>query len=219
MCVLVFCTNSVRNISRSKQNWTRYDNSCTQYTDRHVQYPLFFSGFWNLSFLDRFSIKPLIYNFMKIRPVVAELFHADRQTDAQTWWRQYRFRIVWPCIVTDCFWMKPTENFPIIYLWQQQLYIGSFSAHHQELISRTTALVQFMQFSGLLLSAVGHRTAYIDDGQKNCPKHVELLLPLINNWKITVHLLVLFKSKPVSLFAIFRTRLETWTLKHIKLWC
>ena len=33
-----------------------------------------------------------------------------------------------------------------------------------------------------------------DDGQKNCPKHVELLLPLINNWKIIVHLLVSFKS-------------------------
>jgi len=26
-----------------------------------------------------------ISNFMKIHPVVAELFHADRQTDRQTW--------------------------------------------------------------------------------------------------------------------------------------
>ena len=56
------------------------------------------------------------------------------------------FRIVWPCIVTDCFWMKPCT---IIF----QLFIsgnnsstcsGSFSAHHQELISRTMALAKFM---------------------------------------------------------------------------
>ena len=35
-------------------------------------------------FIDRFSKKFQIINFMKIRPVGAELFHADRQTDRQT---------------------------------------------------------------------------------------------------------------------------------------
>ena len=41
------------------------------YIGRHVKH----------SFLDRISKNSLISNFMKIRPVGAELFHADRRTD------------------------------------------------------------------------------------------------------------------------------------------
>jgi hypothetical protein len=37
-----------------------------------------------LEFFDRFLINSQISNFMKIRPVVAELFHADGTTDRQT---------------------------------------------------------------------------------------------------------------------------------------
>jgi hypothetical protein len=36
---------------------------------------------WNLSFLDRFLKNPQISNFIKLRPVGAELFHADGRTD------------------------------------------------------------------------------------------------------------------------------------------
>ena len=35
----------------------------------------------NLNFLDRFSKNPHIRNFIKIRPMGAQLFHADRGTD------------------------------------------------------------------------------------------------------------------------------------------
>ena len=48
----------------------------------HVKYPLFLSEFndtW--IFLESFSKNAQKVNFMKIRPVVAELFRADRQTD------------------------------------------------------------------------------------------------------------------------------------------
>jgi hypothetical protein len=36
---------------------------------------------WNLNYLDRCSKNTQISNLMKIRPVGAELFYADRQTD------------------------------------------------------------------------------------------------------------------------------------------
>jgi len=44
----------------------------------HVKYPLFFSDF-----LDTFSKNIRILNFMEIRPVLTELFHADRGRDGQ----------------------------------------------------------------------------------------------------------------------------------------
>ena len=39
---------------------------------------------WNLNFLDRFSKNIQILNFVKIRPVEAELFQEEGQTDRQT---------------------------------------------------------------------------------------------------------------------------------------
>ena len=38
----------------------------------------------NLDLFDRFSKNAQISNFLKIRPVGAELFHADGQTDGKT---------------------------------------------------------------------------------------------------------------------------------------
>jgi len=50
-----------------------------------VQYPPFLSDFnQTLNFLTRLSKNPQIPNFMKIRPVGVELFHADERTDGET---------------------------------------------------------------------------------------------------------------------------------------
>ena len=50
-----------------------------------VKHPLFWSDFnKNLNFLNRISKNTQISNFVKIRAVGAELFHAEEQTDRQT---------------------------------------------------------------------------------------------------------------------------------------
>jgi len=51
------------------------------YIGPQVKYSLFLSDFNETYFLDRFSKNIQILNFMKIRPLGAELFHAERQTD------------------------------------------------------------------------------------------------------------------------------------------
>jgi hypothetical protein len=82
MCVLIFSTTFVRNISHSKKKWPRYDKNvhwspCTV--------PFILVRFeLNLNLLDRFSKNPQIPNFMKIRPVGAKLFHADGWTERRT---------------------------------------------------------------------------------------------------------------------------------------
>jgi hypothetical protein len=55
------------------------------YIDHRVKYPLFLSDFdENLIFCTDSRKNPQITNFMKIRPVGAELFHADGRTDRET---------------------------------------------------------------------------------------------------------------------------------------
>jgi len=51
------------------------------YIGLHAKSPLFLSDFAETNFLDRFSKKFSIPNFVKIRPVGIELFHAERRTD------------------------------------------------------------------------------------------------------------------------------------------
>jgi len=51
------------------------------YTGLHVKYSLFLLDFNETKTLTDFKKNPQISNFIKIHPVAAELFHADRQAD------------------------------------------------------------------------------------------------------------------------------------------
>jgi hypothetical protein len=70
------------NIYHFKKNWVRYDQKCifvfNKSTCNSCQILM------KLEFLDRFSRSIQESNFMKIRPVGAELFHADERTDGRT---------------------------------------------------------------------------------------------------------------------------------------
>jgi hypothetical protein len=80
MPVLIFRTAFIWNISHYKKTLTIYCHWCTYL---HVKSPLYLSDCnQNLNFLHKLSRKYLISNFIKIHPIGAKLFHADRQM----WW-------------------------------------------------------------------------------------------------------------------------------------
>jgi hypothetical protein len=79
ICILIFSTTFVWNISHSKKNWATYDQNCI---GLHVNYLVFLSDFnrtW--SFCNRFLKNNQISNFMEICLVGTELFHEDRWVD------------------------------------------------------------------------------------------------------------------------------------------
>jgi hypothetical protein len=72
-------TTSVWDISHAKKNYTIRSQKCN---GLHVKYPLFLSDYnktW--IFFGRFPKNAQTWNYMKICPVGAELFHADGRTD------------------------------------------------------------------------------------------------------------------------------------------
>ena len=80
MCILIFCTNFVWNISHSKTNWARYDQKCISVLMWSTCYscPILIKLEFSRHF---FSENTQIPNFMKILTVGAEPFHAARRTD------------------------------------------------------------------------------------------------------------------------------------------
>jgi hypothetical protein len=80
MCVLIFSTTFVWNISHSKEKWARYDKKCLlvfmQSTGYYSCQILINLNFWTV-----FRKNAQIYNLIKIRPMGAELFHADWRSD------------------------------------------------------------------------------------------------------------------------------------------
>ena len=105
------------------------------------------------------------------------------------WSWTFFFTIVWPCIVTDSLWIKPTGALNSNFIGITTLHVsGSLSAHHQDFLAIHRLwyiLCSCDEHSSiLLLVANGHpkcikcsktdvRLRTPDDGQKGCPKHVE----------------------------------------------
>jgi hypothetical protein len=80
MCILIVSKTSVWNVTlkRNERNIIKKLHWCS--CNVFVSLIRFY---WNLNFLDRFSKNTQIPNFMKIRSVGVDLFHADGRT--QTW--------------------------------------------------------------------------------------------------------------------------------------
>jgi len=77
--------------------------------------------------------------------------------------------------------IKPTRctNYSILF-WNENLHVSdSFSVHHQEFFTVHTAMVYVIQVSWHMpLLCVQWKTP--DDGQRNCPNHVEFHSKKIN---------------------------------------
>jgi hypothetical protein len=88
MCVLIFCTTFVWNISHYEKNWARYDQKCT-YIGLHVKYPLFLSDsnetwIFPTGFREILKYKSSINSPIVNRTVCCG--QTDRQTGRQTCW-------------------------------------------------------------------------------------------------------------------------------------
>ena len=88
MCVFIFWTNFVWSISYFKKNWARYDQKYILVFMQSTSYSC--QIVMKFEFSQRFLKTTEIWNYTKIRPVGAELFHADgrtlRQRKSQTDW-------------------------------------------------------------------------------------------------------------------------------------
>jgi len=86
MRVLILCTTVVWNISHSNKNSARC-HKCTNFSLQNTFYSC--QSLIKSDFLDPFWRNAQISDFMKIRPVGAELFHTDRRTDRHDDYRRF----------------------------------------------------------------------------------------------------------------------------------
>ena len=84
MCVLIYYTNFVCNISHAKKNLVRYYHEYTYVFTESTHYP--WRILMKLEFSSQIFLKILrITKFIKIHPVGAELFHTAGWRDKQTY--------------------------------------------------------------------------------------------------------------------------------------
>ena len=130
------------------------------------------------------------------------------------------FQSVWLITMANFFLIKPTDALiSQIYFCQETLHVsGSSCAHHQEFSTVHSALVYVMQVWWQLssttrwscLKAVIKPAWHMpvpnvqwktpDDGQRNCPKHVEFLDK--NKFGKLMRLLVLLKTNICSVISL-----------------
>jgi hypothetical protein len=82
MCLLIFSTTFVRNISHSKKKSGRYDHKCTQMFMYSLHYSCLIYETW---MFDRFSKNTQISNFMKNGSRVMPCGWVDIWTERQPW--------------------------------------------------------------------------------------------------------------------------------------
>ena len=82
MCGFVLSTTSIGNIFHSKQNAARYCHKCTHVFMRSTRYSCHILTRLEISrqIFEKYSVS----NFTKIRPMRAEFFYAEGQTDGRT---------------------------------------------------------------------------------------------------------------------------------------
>jgi hypothetical protein len=97
MCFSIFSTTFVWIIFHSKMNWAWYDQKGTLVFVSSIRYSC--QSLIKIEFLNTFSKSTLMSNFIKTRPVEAELFHTDGRTDGHDDAISRFFMFMGPCIV------------------------------------------------------------------------------------------------------------------------
>jgi len=82
MCVLIFFTVYVENVSHSKKNFAKYDHKCIFVPIYNSCYscPILKKNEFSQQIFDKYTN----IDFHEHRSLAAELFHVDRWTDGQT---------------------------------------------------------------------------------------------------------------------------------------
>ena len=155
MCVLIFSTNFVLNISRSEKNSARYCHKYENVLMLSIRYSC------RILIKTGFRQKVQISNFIKIRPVRAELLHADRQTAGR---REGQTRRKWGSLFAIFRTRLQTHELP----WYSIVVNCQYGAHTDRIancrsyphVSRLQSLSLDGSYTALQRPAVSSRCGY-----------------------------------------------------------